>query len=149
METRRIQTVLQALIGEQQRSLLPRLVESTVFVDAHSAGELASVRRMAAEHDLDEQRLAELLIGHDGLPGPRACEITSADFHFVGLDTLLPRVLADQERLAARFDDAAAELTDAAAAAGPVREIAHHHRAAAEYLRGLTASAAAANRTGN
>ena len=92
MEASRIQTVLQALIGDQQRSLLPRLVESTVFVDAHSAGELASVRRMAAEHDLDEQRLAELLIGHDGLPGPRACEITSADFHFVGLDTIIGHV---------------------------------------------------------
>ncbi|MCP4245844.1 MAG: hypothetical protein GY778_02240 [bacterium] len=142
MEASRIQAVLQDLISQHQRSLLPRLLESTVFVDAHAAGELGAVRRMAAEHGLDEQRLAELLIGHGGLPGPRTCEITSADFHFVCLDTLLPRVLVDQERLAARFDEAASLLDEVPGTAQGVREIAHHHRAAAEYLRSLTTPAA-------
>ncbi|MHC4610328.1 MAG: hypothetical protein ACYS7M_08275, partial [Planctomycetota bacterium] len=110
MEITRVHSILDELIAAQGRSLLPRLLESTVSVGSQAAGELEIVRRLVAEEDTDTQRLVDTLMDLDGMPGPPVGEITSADFHYVDLDVLLPRVLADQEQLAARYQTAAGAL---------------------------------------
>ena len=143
MEITRVQAVLGELLEAEERSLLPRLLESTVFADSQAAGELGIVRHMVAEHQEDARRLFETLVALDGRPGPSVSEIGSADFHYLDLEVLLPRVLADQEQLAARYGAAAEALDDCPPAADVVGEIAGRHRTRAEYLRKLAESAAA------
>ena len=142
MEITRVQAVLGELLEAEERSLLPRLLESTVFADSQAAGELGIVRHMVAEHQEDARRLFETLVALDGRPGPSVSEIGSADFHYLDLEVLLPRVLADQEQLAARYGAAAEALDDCPPAADVVGEIAGRHRTRAEYLRKLAESAA-------
>ena len=142
MEITRVQAVLGELLEAEERSLLPRLLESTVFADSQAAGELGIVRHMVAEHQEDARRLFETLVALDGRPGPSVSEIGSADFHYLDLEVLLPRVLADQEQLAARYGAAAEALDDCPPAADVVGEIGRH-RTRAEYLRKLAESAAA------
>jgi len=134
----RVQTTLNALLAAHERALLPRLTESTVFVNTRSAAELDAVRRMAGEHAADAVRLADVLIGLGTEPVAAPGDIHSTDFHYVNLDVLLPRVLADQERLAARFSAAAEPLREPQPAAPVVAELAARHRSRAEFLRRMT-----------
>ncbi|MHC4093466.1 MAG: hypothetical protein ACYSVY_24870 [Planctomycetota bacterium] len=143
MEITRVHGILDELIAAQGRSLLPRLLESTVSVGSQAAGELEIVRRLVAEEGTDTQRLVDTLMDLDGMPGPSVGEITSADFHYVDLDVLLPRVVADQQQLAARYQAAAEALSGCAPAEETVRGIGARQRARLEYLRKLAESAPA------
>jgi len=143
MDTTRLGNILSELLEAQQQSLLPRLMESTVFVTAQTADEMAAVRRLVDEHDQDVRRLADALLAAGGQPLPAVGQIVSADFHYVDLHILLPRVLADQERLAARYAAAAPALSGAGPAAEVVRDIAAGQRVRTEYIRKLADSTAA------
>ncbi|MFQ5491605.1 MAG: hypothetical protein ACE5GE_12885 [Phycisphaerae bacterium] len=125
---------LNELIAAERRCLFHRLIESTVFVSASESADLEFVRRTAGEHEAHLGRLIETLIRLGGEPVPGRGDIHSADFHFVDMHILWPRVRAREQELADRFERAAARLDDWPEVLLLVREIAGRHRACAEYV---------------
>lgn len=142
MEPSQTCAILNELLEAEHRALLPRLLEAKAFVTADRTADFESVRRMAGEHGEQMARLAETIIELGGEPVPRSADITSASFHYNRLPVLLPRVIADQEQLCRRYDQAIEALTDCGEAAEVAVEIAGRHRVHLEYLRRLAAEVA-------
>ena len=139
MDPVRVPAILNGLLDAEHRALLPRPLEAKAFVTADRVADLEAVRRMVAQRDQDVARLAETVGRFGGEPGPRSADIASASFHYVELPVLLPRVIADQEALCRRYEQAVEVLADSADAAQVVADIAARHRVHLEYLRQLAA----------
>lgn len=139
MDPVHVPAILNELLETEHRALLPRLLEARAFVTADRAADFESVRRMVAQRDQDMARLAETVSRFGGEPGPRSADIASASFHYVELPVLLPRVIADQEALCRRYEQAVEALADFNEAAQVVADIAARHRVHFEYLRQLAA----------
>lgn len=130
--------VLNELLDAEQRALLPRLMQATAFITKDRTADWERIRRMVADRDRILARLVETILRLGGQPAPRTGEITSADFHYVALSALLPRVLAGQRELCRLYDRAAKVLTDSPPAAAVVTDIAAHHRVALETLQKIS-----------
>ena len=120
------------------------LLPSSFIPLAENAGLIIQLDRWVLERGCEDvQRLIETLIELGGHPGPAVGEIRSADLHYVDLETLLPRVLADQQQMAARYGEAVEALQECGPACEIAGQIAGHHRTRVEYLRKLADSATA------
>ncbi len=135
-------SILNDLLSLEARSLLRRLAEAEPFVEAGEIEAGEAVRRMVAEQERDRQRLAQTLLDLGGEPRLVASDITSADLHYVELPRLLPRVIACQEDLVARYEQAVPAVAEHPLAAEVVCDVADHRRAHLDYLRKLAASLA-------
>ncbi len=145
MEHAEICAILSELLQAEQRALLPRLPESSAFITSDRVADWQRVGSMIDQRDRHLNRLAETIIELGGEPGPPACDIASADFHYVSLPALLPRVLANHEELCRLYDRAAQALAECPPAIHVVTDIAAQHRAWLEHLRQL-ATATVSNR---
>ncbi len=134
MNLENVHRVLNELIAAERHCLFGRLIESTVFVSESNSSDLEFVRRTVAQQEAHLRQLIEVLIQLGGEPIPARGDIHSADFHFVDMHVLWPRVLAREEVLASRFEQATAHLEDCPPALTLAKEITARHRACAEYL---------------
>ena len=134
----RVCDILNELLAAEELDLLPRLTECTTFVSSADVSEFEAVRRMADEQKANTARLAQVLIDLDEEPRPCVRDITSANFHYMELPALLPRVQAREEQIAAQYEAALAQLNECKEVARVVGEIGARHRVYAEFLRRLT-----------
>ncbi len=137
MDRARVYTTLNDLLAAEQAAVLPRLTECTAYIAPDEVDGLEGVGRMAAEQQANVARLAQVLIDLGGQPEPHTRNRHTADFHYVDLDVLLPRVIADERALAARYQGAQAAASDYPSAAAVVADLAAWHRVCAGFLARL------------
>jgi hypothetical protein len=133
--------VLRELLAAEQKSIAPRLLESTVYVALRGLREFEAVRRAAQATREHERRLTELIIALGGAPGPRSADVRTGDLHFLEVHFIIPRLLADREALIRTYEAAAARLAREPNAAATVGEILERHRAELADLQRLSGSA--------
>ncbi|MBI4578204.1 MAG: hypothetical protein HY718_00785 [Planctomycetes bacterium] len=130
--------VLNKLYAAEKRSLLPRLAEMGVFAQWALAHEMEQVRRMAADQALHEAWLLEAAEACGGALRPACADVTTANLHYLDLQTLLPRVVAGVEHLVQLYDRTMREANSLLPeAAETVARIYNRHQAHIEQLRGL------------
>jgi len=104
--------ILDELLTLEQRSLAPRLLESTVFVSDLSVAAFSLVQRMAQATSDHTAALTKLILDCGGSPGPRSSSVATADLHFQELQHLLPRLIADERALIRKYAIAIQGLSD-------------------------------------
>ena len=128
MDRQTIVGILNELLTLEQRNLVTRLLESTVFVSRLSVEDLNTVRRMARAGEEHGAWLADAVLQLGGVPGPRGIDPTSADLHYQELHHVLPRIVADREVIIRKYTMAARRLDDEPQAAQLVARILERHR---------------------
>lgn len=142
IDTEFVIAVLRELLAAEQRSLPPRLAESTVFVSRLSIDDEDALRRMVHTHVSNCERLTKLILSIGGSPGPRAGDVRSATLHFLALHHALPQLLADREMLIRKYTAAAQRLAGSPAALGAVNSILERHREEIGVLQRLLGTSA-------
>ncbi len=103
MSAETVIAVLNELLAAEQQALAPRLFESTPFVSSASVSLAQLADRMRAQSAQCQQALADCVTRLGGEPGLRCGNLESADLHFQELYRVLPRLMADHERLIAKY----------------------------------------------
>lgn len=129
--------VLDELLAAESRSLIRHLDSSTVFVSWASADDAAAVQAMVVEDRQHADLLTRTIQELNGDPSPLGYDAAAAGVHYLELHTLLPQVVAGEEALAARFEDAVARVADEPRAAEVVARLLECHRSRADRLRAL------------
>lgn len=128
MATPSIIGVLRELLAAEQKSIAPRLMESTVFVSQLSVHEFEALRRAAKSTRENERQLTELIVSFGGSPGPRAADVMTADLHFLEVHFVVPKLLADRETLVRKYTVGAAQLAREPKALAVVVAILERHK---------------------
>ncbi len=136
MGMERMVDILNELLGLEQRSLAPRLTESTAFVDSASAGDLANVKRIAHASKEHSGWLANMIISLGGVPGFRFGDLSTADMHYLDLRYTLPRFIVDRESLIKKYELAARRIDDEPRVSALIQRILQRHRQELTLLRG-------------
>lgn len=129
--------VLNELLLREECSLPYRFVESTLFVSSASLDDLDVLRSMVAASKEHAARLVSVMADLGGTPAPRVGDLATADLHFQELHRVLPRLIADQERLVEAYRIAAGRVGPHPRATALVGEIIQRHEADLDALRGL------------
>ena len=133
--------LLNDLLQQEERSLLPRLRESTVFVSWASAGEHVVVERMIDEANEHRGWLVAAIIRLGGEPLPGLADIRSASIHFLELDFVLPQVVESHRGLLSVYEAAASEASLNPVTSEVVSRIIERHRKHGEQLDELASRA--------
>lgn len=128
MDKAQIVAILNELLTLEQRSLAPRLLESTVSVSGPSVPALVLVQRMTAATRDHGAALAKLILDLGGTPSPRRYLIATADLHFQDLQHVLPRLVIDFEAIVRSYTLAAQRLSDEPRALALVTRILQQHQ---------------------
>ena len=126
MEPSPVIDTLNALRRAEATSLLARLTEAGVYIGPGRPAAYADLQRMIDEEAEHLSRLDEAVLDMGGNLAPCAGDIRSANLHYLALEAVLPRVLANQRRLAEAFEAAAPRVTGSLAAATVARIAASH-----------------------
>ena len=133
--------LLNDLLQHEERSLLPRLRESRVFVSWAYAGELQAVQRMIDEENEHRRQLVEAITRLGGDPLPVSADIKSAGIHFLRLDFVLPRVVESHRSLRVAYETAASRTPSNPVVSEVVSSIIECHRKHGEQLEQLASRA--------
>jgi len=129
--------ILNELLTLEQRSLAPRVLESTVFVSDLSVTAFSLVQRMAQATRDHAAALTKLILDSGGSPGPRSSSLATADLHFQELQHVLPRLIADEQAVIRKYAIAAQRLSDEPHALALVTRILQRHQEDVEKLHQL------------
>lgn len=133
--------LLNDLLQHEERSLLPRLRESMVFVSWACAGELQAVERMIDEENEHRRWLVEAITRLGGDPLPGLADIRSASIHFLELDFVLPRVVESHRSLLAAYEAAGSQTSSNPVVSEVVSGIIERHRKHGDQLAQLASRA--------
>ncbi len=120
--------ILNELLASEQRNLVPRLLESTVFISRLSVEALDLVQQMARAGEEHASRLADAIRELGGVVGPRRTGAASDDLHYQELRHLLPRIIADREALVHKYTLAAPRVGAHPRVAETVQHILRRHQ---------------------
>ena len=109
-ETRVVVSILNQLLAAEARTLVPRLAEAGAFVSWASADEQALLQRVIADEREHQAALVDCILSADGVPAPVTADLDTASLHFLDLHALVPRILADKQRLVGLYRAAEAQL---------------------------------------
>jgi hypothetical protein len=126
--------VVDNLYAIQGTSLLTRAANSAPYITSGVTTQAHALRAMVADEERHLQQLADLLNELDATPGPRLVRAADADLHYVKVQTLIPRLIRDKQRLVAEFEHAADEVAPDPRAANIVTQITSDHRRHLEEL---------------
>lgn len=116
------------LLALEQRNLVMRLLESTVFISRLSVDVFSIVQSMARAGEQHGSWLADAILGLGGAPGAPVADAQSGDLHYQELFQLLPRLVADREALAHKYTLAAQRMVADTGTAELVARIHERHR---------------------
>ena len=129
---------LDDLCHAEQRSMLPRLAESTVFVSWASNDEADALREMIQQ---EREHVAWLVGMIDDLgesPTPCTADPRTTSMHYVELDYLIPGVIQSKENLIRTYEHQAPDLAPDPAAANLLSKIIERHQAHLSKLKALS-----------
>ncbi len=138
MERQQTVAILGELLALEQRSLAPRLLESTVSISTLAAPALTLVKRMAAATQENSSILVKMILDLGGTPPPRNYPISTAELHFQDLTHVLPRLVADEETIVRSFTLAAQRLSPDPRALAVVNSILQRHQRQLKELASAT-----------
>ena len=128
MSTPNVVAVLDALLREEYMSIVPRLLESNVFVAPGEVSDSELVRRMAASNREHVSVLIHAILDRGATPAPRAFAVESGDLHFQGFNLALVRLRDDLKRLTGKYRTAIDQLAGAPEVVGLATEILGRHQ---------------------
>lgn len=137
MEEQSAIAILKELLTLEQKAPALRLFESTVFVSQLSVANWHITKRIADTNKKNCALLVELIQELGGTPGPRIQDVTTADLHYQELCRVLPRLIAEQESLTAKYQTADRHVASHAKAASLIHKILKQHQDALTELRSL------------
>jgi hypothetical protein len=105
MDADSVVAALNELLTREQRSLAPRLFESTVFVSRLSVAHWRVAKSMVGAHRAHQAALTALIDELGGVPVMRSHDVMSADLHFQDIGRVMPRLIAGQETMVAAARD--------------------------------------------
>ncbi|MEK6675320.1 MAG: hypothetical protein AABZ47_06650 [Planctomycetota bacterium] len=120
--------ILNELLLEEQKSSVPRIVESAVFISTAGVGEFVLLKKLADSSKQNVRLLTEQIIEIGESPWPRNHDVASADLHFQNLHSVLPRLRADLNRLIRLYQFASTKLSGSPAASKLISRILDRHR---------------------
>ena len=120
--------ILNELLAFEQRNMVPRVLESTVFISRLSVEALNVVQEMARASAENGAWLADAIRELGGAVGPRMTDTASADLHYQELRHVLPRLVADREALLHRYELAAHRVGAEPRAVEAVQRILRRHQ---------------------
>lgn len=132
--------VLDDLLAAESCSLIGHLDSSTVFVSWASAEDADAIRAMVAEDAQHAELLTRTILELDASPSPLGRDPVAAGMHYLELHTLLPQVVAGEEQLLARYEDAVEKVADEVAASSVVARLLASHRSRVDRLRALAST---------
>jgi hypothetical protein len=91
--------ILNSLLIEEERSLIARLGESTLFVSGSFAARIAVLREIARTQREHCAALTGLILELGDAPWPRQQDVRTADLHFQDIPHVWPRLLEDIQHL--------------------------------------------------
>ena len=112
MSEESVAAALNTLLAAEQQLLANRLFESTVFVSNASVTAAQLTARLAAQSRLNQEALAQRIIALGAMPALRRGDTRSADLHYQELRAVLPRLVADYERLVERYRAVGAPVSE-------------------------------------
>lgn len=145
MDSSRVVPILNELLEHEQRAIVPRLFESTMFVSRLSLPASDWARRVVQAGAAHRAALARLILELGGVPGPRSGDVSTGDLHFQDLRSVLPRVEQDLATLIRVYRAAEARIGSDGKAASLVSEIRQTHESALTEIRELEGAAAHSN----
>ncbi len=128
MDTQAIVDILNELLAFEQRNMVPRVLESTVFISRLSIEAMNVVQEMARTSAENGAGLADAIRELGGVVGLRTTDTSSADLHYQELHHVLPRLLADREALLHRYELAAHRVGAEPRAVEAVQSILRRHQ---------------------
>ena len=120
--------ILNELLAFEQRNMVPRVLESTVFISRLSIEAMNVVQKMARASAENGAWLADAIRELGGVVGTRMTDTASADLHFQDLHYVLPRLVADREALLHRYELAAHRMGAEPRAVEVVQRILRRHQ---------------------
>ena len=119
---------LDDLCHAEQRSLSPRLRESTVFVSWASADEADAVREMVAEEQEHLEWLVAMISDLGESPTPCTADVHTANIHYLELDAMTPRLIQNKKDLITAYEQASVAVSSDSTASELVARIADRHK---------------------
>ncbi|HRX84459.1 MAG TPA: hypothetical protein P5572_05505 [Phycisphaerae bacterium] len=139
----RVIAAVNSLLADETGSIMERLREAEPYIPATAADEAFAVQELVDEDARHAEQLVHLLDRLRATPGPRCVNIDTGDLHYNRLHALLPRLIADQQRLISRYEAAQSVVVEEPAAADVVGAVLNSHRAHLARLEKLAAAAKA------
>ncbi len=148
MDSRNLSKTLDRLSHAEQRSMLPRLRESVVFVSWASADEANAVAGMIEEEQEHVAWLVEMMLSLGETPTPCTADMHTTSIHYVELNYMMPRVIQSKRNLIGFYAQNAAVLSASAEAPALVARITERHKAHLAQLNQMTGSLESASTSG-
>jgi len=131
---REVHEVLNHLLRMERKGLIAHIVDSTLHVTWASAEEDLVLRRIVAEVREHQQWLVELLTALKGGIEPARPDPRIAEIHFVDVHSVLPRIIAHEQDIIARYESALKRLAGEPSAQEVASRILARHREHASCL---------------
>ena len=148
MDSLNLSRILDRLCHAEQRSMLPRLRESVVFVSWASAGEADVVAGMIEQEQEHVAWLVEMMSGLGESPTPCTADVHTTSIHYVELNYLMPRVIQSKRNSIAFYEQNAAAVSTSAEASALVARITERHKSHLAQLNEMTGSLESASTDG-
>ncbi len=140
MDSLNLSRILDRLSHAEQRSMLPRLRESVVFVSWASADDAGAVAGMIEEEREHVAWLVEMILDLGESPTPCTADVQTTSMHYVELNYMMPRVIQSKRNLIAFYEQNAAALSTSAEASALVARITERHQSHLAKLHQMTGS---------
>ena len=140
MDSLNLSRTLDRLSHAEQRSMLPRLRESVVFVSWASADDADAVAGMIEQEQEHVAWLVEMMSGLGESPTPCTADVHTTSIHYVGLNYLMPRVVQSKRNSIAFYEQNAAAVSRNAEASALLARITERHKSHLDQLNEMTGS---------
>ena len=148
MDSLNLSKTLDRLSHAEQRSMLPRLRESVVFVSWASADDADAVAGMIQQEQEHIAWLVEMMLGLGESPTPCTADVHTTSMHYVELNYMMPRVIQSKRNSIAFYEQNAAAVSTKAEASALVARITERHKSHLAQLNEMTGSLESASTDG-
>ncbi|MCH8854283.1 MAG: hypothetical protein IID41_16770 [Planctomycetes bacterium] len=148
MDSLNLSKTLDRLCHAEQRSMLPRLRESVVFVSWASAEDADAVAGMIEQEQEHVAWLVEMILGLGETPTPCTADVHTTSMHYVELNYMMPRVIQSKRNSIGFYEQNAADVSSSAEASTLVGRITERHKSHLAQLNEMTGSLESASADG-
>ena len=148
MDSLNLSRTLDRLSHAEQRSMLPRLRESVVFVSWASADEADAVAGMIEQEREHVAWLVDMIVSLGESPTPCTADVHTTSIHYVELSCVMPRVIQSKRNSIAFYERNGAAVSTNTEASALVARITERHKSHLAHLNDMTGSLESASTDG-